>query len=176
MVPGTTNNIVYTSPREVFDAFAGCPRLVKACVRHYWGEIEKKPLTSGARAIWQLKSYETVPPVQQHDVVVIEPGPGGANQRFKAIHKADARVVMQVDLLTDVNSPLTEWDLFKLYVLAAAQVLRIEKRYSLSASLAPRAQVSTSTDSLTATLVFHIPIHELIPTANPADDNVSLRV
>lgn len=185
MVPGrrfailpyvaASTDIVYTSPREVYAAFEACPLLVKANVRHFWGTINDKPIQTGARAVWQVKRYDSRPPVQQHDGLVQEPGPDGSKRTFKALHKVDVAVTVQVELFTDKNSPVSEWDLFKLYARAAAQLLRVEKRYEFAAVLEPRDQLSTPTDRLTATLVFHIPIHELIPTSNPAADAVSLR-
>ncbi|HMW80305.1 MAG TPA: hypothetical protein PKC78_08045 [Accumulibacter sp.] len=168
-------DIAYKSPSEVYAAFESCPLLVKAGVRHFWGTINDKPAQTGARAVWQVKRYDSRPPVQQHDGLVHEPGPDGAKRTFKAIHKVDVAVTVQVELWTDKNSPVSEWDLFKLYALAAAQLLRVEKWYELGAALDPRDQLSTPTDRLTATLMFHIPIHELIPTSNPAADAVSLR-
>jgi len=170
-----SSDIVYTSPREVFEAFEASPLLVRAGVRHFWGTINEKPMQTGPRAVWQVKRYDSRVPVQQHDGLVQEPGPDGAKRTFKALHKVDALVTVQVELFVDKNSPLTDWNLFKLYALAAAQVLRIEKRYELNATLDPRDQLSAATDRLAATLMFHIPIHELIPTSNPEADDVSLR-
>lgn len=173
--PGSSTNVIYTSPHEVFEAFDACPRLRQANVRHYWGSIEDKPNATGSRAVWQVQAYGCKPPVQQHDVVVQEPGPDGSRRSYKALHKVDAQVTVRVELFVDKNGPLTEWQLFSLYALAAAQVLKVENRYQFGASLDARDQLSVATDRLAAQLVFHIPIHELIPTANPANDSVSLR-
>jgi hypothetical protein len=66
------------------------------------------------------------------------------------------------------------FDLWTLYTLAAADVLKIEAMYSMTGAVVPREGVSVATDQIRGQLSFRIPIVDLQPHARAAADNVSL--
>lgn len=167
-------DVLYTDPAEVYAAFESCPRLVKAGVRHRFGSIEEKPAGVGLRAIWDVEDLDPRPP-RQPRYTIIQPGPDGAKREYTAECKHDVVVSVKVALFAEVNGPVTPFGLFALYLLAGADVLRIEADYSLRAKVEKRDQLSTATETLRCVLQFRIPVFDLIPSARVADDSVAFR-
>lgn len=165
-------DVLYLSPRQVFEAFKACPRLRE--VGHFWDKIEEKPARVGPRAVWQMTDVQPTPPRQPRYVALLPDAKTGQKRSFTAECKADALCSVAVDLFAEVNGKPDGWGLFSLYVLAAAEVLRVEADYSLRASTPARESLSTATDLYRCVLSFRIPILELHPNAVVEDDAVSL--
>jgi hypothetical protein len=167
-------DVLYRSPRQVFDAFSGNARLVQAKVRHYWGKIEEQGIASGARALWQVGDLRNVPPYQPR-YIIQAPDAAGRKGEFTAIAKNDAMVSVSLTLYGEVGGASVDiFDLWTLYTLAAADVLKIEAMYSMTGAVVPREGVSVATDQIRGQLSFRIPIVDLQPHARAAADNVSL--
>lgn len=167
-------DVLYRSPRQVFDAFAANARMAQAQVRHYWGKLEEQSLGCLGRVLWQLGDVDNVPPYQPRYLVTL-PDAAGRKREFTAVAKNDAMVSVALTLYTEVGgAALDIFDLWAQYTLAAADVLKIEAMYKLRGSFVPREGVSTATDQIRGQLTFRIPIVELQPNARAAADNVSL--
>lgn len=174
MPPNQQLDVLYRSPRQVFDAFAANWRLVQAKVRHNWGKIEEQPLGCLARVLWQVGDLRNVPPYQPRYTVLL-PAADGRKQEFTAVAKNDAMVTAMVTLYSEVGGASVEiFELWALYTLAAADVLKVEAMYSFQGAIVPREGTSVATDQIRAQLTFRIPIIDLQPHARAAADNVSL--
>lgn len=174
MPPIQQLDVLYRSPRQVFDAFSGNARLVQAKVRHSWSKVEEQPLGCLARALWQVADLRNVPPYQPR-YIIWAPDAAGRKGEFTAIVKNDAMVSVSLTLYAEVGGASVDiFDLWTLYTLAAADVLKIEAMYSLTGSVVPREGVSVATDQIRGQLSFRIPIVDLQPHARAAADNVSL--
>jgi hypothetical protein len=158
-----------------FDAFASCPRLVKAGVQHYWGKIEQQPNRVGPKVIWQPRRLNNQAPRQPRYGVQLPDPQTGQKREYTGQAKQDCLVGIDVTLIAEENGKLDGWGLFVLYALAAAEVVRIEADYSFNGEVVPRDATSTATETVNCQLVVRIPIAELVPHALPTDDNVSLQ-
>lgn len=172
---GVSRDVLYRSPRQVFEAFKACPRLVRAGVEHLWEDIETKPNRLGPKAIWQTRTFQNGPPRQPRYSLSVADPKTGQKRDFTAVAKHDCVITAEVALFADINGKLDGWGLFELYTLACADVLRIEADYSFGGSVVPREAVSTATEQNRATLTFRIPILDLQPHAALLDDDVSLQ-
>jgi hypothetical protein len=80
--PNQQLDVLYRSPRQVFDAFAANWRLVQAKVRHNWGKIEEQSFMAARSSSGKGGTLRNVPPsAAVHRLLPAADGPKSKSSR-----------------------------------------------------------------------------------------------
>ena len=171
--PNQQLDVFYRSPRQVFDAFAANGRMVQNKVRHSWGKSRSSRLAAWLASSGRLGTCATCRPISRGTPCFCRRQMAESRSSRRSRKRRDGH--RDGDALPEVGGASVEiFGTWKLYTLAAADVLKVEAMYLVSGAIVPREGTSVATDQIRAQLTFRIPIIDLRLHARAAADNVSL--